>query len=56
MLERLQNGNTTKYDIEFYLHELKESAQFRKTGELMPAHERALKWRNVESLDLFTQV
>jgi antitoxin component HigA of HigAB toxin-antitoxin module len=42
MLSRLRSGNRTSQDIEFYLHELKESAMFRQTGNLSFSHEHAL--------------
>ena len=42
-------------DIEFYFHELKESAIFRQTGELGYAHKNALQWRNATERDLFHQ-
>jgi RHS repeat-associated protein len=53
MLERLRSGSATPQDIEFYLHELKESARFRATGDLMSSHNSALEWRGVTSKDLF---
>ena len=53
MLKRLQSGMTSPRDIEFYMHELKESARFRATGSLMDAHNAALQWRGVTSKDLF---
>jgi hypothetical protein len=53
MLARLRTGNTTKYDIEFYLHELIEAAKFKQTGDLKQAHEQALKFRKVTERDLF---
>ncbi len=53
MLERLRSGATSSQDIEFYMHELKESARFRATGNLMDAHNSAIQWRGVTSKDLF---
>jgi hypothetical protein len=53
MLERLRSGLTTQQDIEFYLHELKESAVFRQTGDLARAHQEALRFRGVTSRSLF---
>ncbi len=53
MLERLRAGNRTLQDIEFYLHELKESAVFRRTGDLLGAHLEALQWRGVTEKSLF---
>lgn len=55
MLARLRFGNRTPQDIEFYLHELKESAMFRQTGELSSAHKNALQWRSATERDLFHQ-
>ncbi len=55
MLERLRSGNSSLQDIEFYLHELKESAIFRQTGELSSAHKNALQWRSATERDLFHQ-
>ncbi len=53
MLARLRAGNTTRQDIEFYLHELIESANLRRTADLKKAHEAALKFRRVTERDLF---
>jgi hypothetical protein len=53
MLERLRSGHATPQDIEFYLHELKESAIFRRTGDLRHAHDAALRWRGVSEQMLF---
>ena len=53
MLERLRSGHATAQDIEFYLHELKESAIFRRTGDLGRAHGEALRWRGVSERMLF---
>lgn len=53
MLARLRAGNTTRQDIEFYLHELIESSIFQRTGDLKKAHKRALKLRGVTERDLF---
>ena len=47
MLQRLRLENKTPQDIEFYLHELKESAIFRRTNDLSLSHRNALEWRNV---------
>jgi hypothetical protein len=47
MLERLRSGATSSQDIEFYMHELKESALFRASGDLQNAHVEALKWRDI---------
>jgi hypothetical protein len=52
MLERLRSGMMTNFDLEFYLHELKESTRFPST-KLMDAHNRALKWRKIEVMDMF---
>jgi hypothetical protein len=53
MLERLRQGNLERQDVEFYMHELKESATFRSTGDLGAAHQRAIQWRGVTERDLF---
>jgi hypothetical protein len=53
MLERLRSGLATPQDIEFYLHELKESAIFRRTGDLPYAHAEALRWRGATEQMLF---
>lgn len=53
MLDRLRSGATSSQDIEFYMHELKESARFRATGNLPDSHNAALQWRGVTSQDLF---
>jgi hypothetical protein len=53
MLDRLRSGQATKQDIEFYMHELKESAVFRRTGDLRGAHQNALDFRRVTERDLF---
>jgi hypothetical protein len=53
MLERLRQGNLERQDVEFYMHELKESATFRTTGDLGAAHQRALQWRGATERDLF---
>ena len=53
ILARLRTGNTTKYDLEFYLHELIEAAKFKRTGDPKQAHEQALKFRKVTERDLF---
>ncbi len=53
MLDRLRSGATTSQDIEFYMHELKESARFRATGNLLDSHNAALQWRGVTSQNLF---
>jgi hypothetical protein len=53
MLDRLRSGATSSQDIEFYMHELKESARFRATGNLMDSHNAALQWRGVTSQELF---
>ena len=53
MVERLRQGMGSKHDIEFYMHELKESAILKRTNDLRKAHQDALKWRNVVEKDLF---
>jgi hypothetical protein len=53
MLERLSKGFTTTYDIEFYLHELKESSRFIKFGDILDAHHESLNWRRVSEFELF---
>ena len=53
MLARLRAGNTTKYDLEFYLHELIEAAKLKQTGDLKQAHEQALKLIKVTEKELF---
>ncbi len=53
MLDRLRLGATTRQDVEFYFHELKESARFGATGDLMGSHRAALQSRGVTFLDLF---
>ncbi|MCL6581746.1 MAG: hypothetical protein K6U08_09070, partial [Firmicutes bacterium] len=53
MLERLRSGRAATQDVEFYLHELKESSSLRRTGDLRKAHQEALGWRGVTEKDLF---
>jgi len=53
MLQRLHEGHRSSQDVEFYLHELKESSIFRRTMNLKTAHEGALKYRNATEFNLF---
>jgi hypothetical protein len=55
MLQRLREGHKSFQDIEFYLHELKESVIFERTNDLRSSHQKALKWRSVTERDLFHQ-
>jgi hypothetical protein len=53
MLARLRSGERSAQGVEFYLHELKASAAFRRWGDLSSAHRDALQWRGVTERDLF---
>jgi hypothetical protein len=53
MLNRLRSGYTTEQDIEFYVHELIESAIFRRTGNLKQAHQNAIRLRRIGERQLF---
>lgn len=51
---RLRAGQTTTQDINFYMHELKESAVFRRTSgadayeTARAAHMETLEWQGIE--------
>jgi hypothetical protein len=47
MLERLRSGNTTSQDINFYMHELKESAIMNKGVGARDAHLQTLEWQGI---------
>jgi hypothetical protein len=47
MLHRLRSGNTTLQDINFYMHELKESAIMNRGVEARDAHLRTLEWQGI---------
>jgi hypothetical protein len=53
MLGRLRAGETTTQDINFYMHELKESAVISRTGgygtyeAARAAHLETLKWQGI---------
>lgn len=52
MLKRLKDSIKTDQDLEFHLHELKEST-LRGTLSQEEAHAEALRWRNVTERYLF---
>ena len=53
MVQGLRSGERSSHHMEFYVHELKESAIFRSTKDLPGAHQKALRWRGVTERDLF---
>lgn len=47
MLARLRSGQTTTHDINFYMHELKESARMRAGLDYDAAHKATLQWQGI---------
>ncbi|MGI6416368.1 MAG: Hint domain-containing protein [Thermoguttaceae bacterium] len=47
MIARLRAGETTAQDINFYMHELKESALMARGMEARAAHLETLKWQDI---------
>jgi len=47
MLSRLRSGQTTTPDINFYMHELKESARMRAGLDYDAAHKATLQWQGI---------
>jgi RHS repeat-associated protein len=47
MLARLQSGQTTTHDINFYMHELKESARMKAGLDYNAAHKATLEWQGI---------
>jgi len=47
MIERLRSGFRTDQDINFYMHELKESAIMNRGIAPRPAHLQTLEWQNI---------
>lgn len=47
MVERLRTGNLTTFDVNFYAHELKESALMARGLEYDAAHAGALGWQGI---------
>lgn len=47
MLQRLRTGQATQQDLNFYMHELKESAFMRQGVDARAAHEATLKWQGI---------
>ncbi|GHU24556.1 hypothetical protein AGMMS50243_27810 [Betaproteobacteria bacterium] len=47
MIRRLRSGQTTTQDINFYMHELKESSFMRKGLGYDSVHQAALKWQGI---------
>jgi RHS repeat-associated protein len=47
MLSRLRSGQTSTYDVNFYMHELKESARMKAGLEYDAAHKATLEWQGI---------
>lgn len=48
MISRLRSGSNSPYDMNFYLHELKESAVYARNGQnYTNAHQETLQWQAI---------
>ncbi|HEX7062333.1 MAG TPA: RHS repeat-associated core domain-containing protein [Woeseiaceae bacterium] len=47
MLQRLRSGSTSPQDVNFYLHELKESSLMKRGLDARDAHLGTLKWQGI---------
>jgi hypothetical protein len=47
MIQRLRSGQTTQQDINFYMHELKESAIMNRGVGARDAHLQTLEWQKI---------
>ncbi len=47
MIDRLKAGMTSPQDINFYMHELKESAFMRQSLDPRAAHLKTLEWQKI---------
>jgi hypothetical protein len=47
MIGRLRAGKTSSHDINFYVHELKESALMARGVQSRPAHRETLEWQGI---------
>jgi hypothetical protein len=47
MLERLRSWSASEVDINFYLHELKESSLMNQDVAAHEAHRQSLEWQGI---------